>query len=239
MKRVRSPSVSCRACGLGLCCATWRRWPQNCGTPGSDRRDGVDQESLTAANMPPGSNSTATTRWYRTRVTGRGTTTCLQSRCVSSYPSSPVSIVAKPDRVEQMRGLLLSLIAPSRAEDGCRSYELLHNLQDPTDFTVTEEWPSETHCAGHLASPHVQAALGPLAELGAKPLRFAGTNVWGIERLARLACISTARENPTFAAWGRSTRRRTRDSERTPRTACATPRSRRARTVDRARSPHD
>jgi quinol monooxygenase YgiN len=94
----------------------------------------------------------------------------------NDVPAKPlrviVSIVAKPDRVEQMRQLLLSLIAPSSAEDGCRSYELLHNLQDSTDFTVIEEWQSETHYAGHLSSPHVQAALGPLAELWAKPLEI-------------------------------------------------------------------
>jgi quinol monooxygenase YgiN len=83
-----------------------------------------------------------------------------------------VPIVAKPDRVEQMRQLLVSLIAPSSAEDGCRSYELLHNLQDPTDFTVIEEWQSETHYAGHLSSPHVQEALGQILELGAKPLEI-------------------------------------------------------------------
>jgi len=71
-----------------------------------------------------------------------------------------------------MRELLVSLIVPSSGEDGCVSYELLHNLEDPTDFTVIEEWQSDTHYAGHLSSPHVQAALGRLAELGAKPLEI-------------------------------------------------------------------
>jgi quinol monooxygenase YgiN len=113
-------------------------------------------------------------RQVRTRPLQSGRIGLVSPEGNNHVPAKPlrviVSIVAKPDRVEQMRHLLSSLIAPSRAEDGCRSYELLHNLQDPTDFTVTEEWPSETHYAGHLASPHVQAALGPLAELGAKPL---------------------------------------------------------------------
>lgn len=59
-----------------------------------------------------------------------------------------------------MRQLLVSLIAPTKSEDGCRGYELLHNLQDPTDFTVVEEWQSETHYGRHLSSPHVQEALG-------------------------------------------------------------------------------
>jgi quinol monooxygenase YgiN len=87
-------------------------------------------------------------------------------------------IVAKPDRVDQMRQLLVSLIAPTLAEDGCSSYELLQNLQAPTDFTVVEEWQSEMHYGGHLSSPHVQEALGKLVELGAAPLE--------IRRYARL-----------------------------------------------------
>ena len=65
-----------------------------------------------------------------------------------------------------------TLHAPSSAEDGCTGYELLHNIQDPTDFTVIEEWQSDTHYAGHLSSPHVQVALGRLTELWAKPLEI-------------------------------------------------------------------
>jgi len=70
-----------------------------------------------------------------------------------------VPIVAKPDRVEQMRQLLVSLVAPSSAEDACLRYELLHNLEDPTDFAVIEEWQSATHYEGHLSSPHVKSAF--------------------------------------------------------------------------------
>ncbi len=83
-----------------------------------------------------------------------------------------VPIVAKPDRVEQMRQLLVSLVAPSSAEDACLRYELLHNLEDPTDFAVIEEWQSATHYEGHLSSPHVKSAFPQLAELWAKPLEI-------------------------------------------------------------------
>jgi len=83
-----------------------------------------------------------------------------------------VLITAKPDRVDPMRRLLVSLITPSRAEAGCVSYELLHNLSDPTDFTVTEEWESEQHYGGHFEAPHVKQALGEFGELAAKPLEI-------------------------------------------------------------------
>lgn len=83
-----------------------------------------------------------------------------------------VPIVAKPDCVEQMRQLLVSLIAPSSAEDGCLGYELLQNVEDRTEFTVIEEWHDATAYEGHLSSPHVQAAFPKLAEIWAKPLEI-------------------------------------------------------------------
>jgi quinol monooxygenase YgiN len=83
-----------------------------------------------------------------------------------------VLVTAKPDQVDAMRRLLVSVIGPSRAEHGCLSYELLHNTSDPTDFTVIEEWESEQHYAGHFQVEHVKQALGPLAELSSKPLEI-------------------------------------------------------------------
>src|SRR6476661_2328849 len=89
-----------------------------------------------------------------------------------------VFITAKPDQVDAMRRLLVSLIAPSRAERGCLGYELLQNTNDPTDFTVVEEWESEQHYGGHFEAEHIKQALGPFAELGSKPFE-----TWRYERL--------------------------------------------------------
>jgi len=83
-----------------------------------------------------------------------------------------VFITAKPDQVDAMRRLLVSLIAPSRAERGCLGYELLQNTNDPTDFTVLEEWESEQHYGGHFEAEHIKQALGPFAELASKPFEI-------------------------------------------------------------------
>ena len=78
-------------------------------------------------------------------------------------------IVAKPDRIEETRALLVSLIAPTRKEPGCLSYELLQNLADPADFTFVEKWESEAAFAAHLATEHLKAAFAKAPELVAAP----------------------------------------------------------------------
>ena len=66
-------------------------------------------------------------------------------------------IIAKPDKVEEVRDALKGLVAPTRNEPGCIVYELLQNTGDPTDFTFVEEWESEAALASHAASDHIKA----------------------------------------------------------------------------------
>ena len=68
-------------------------------------------------------------------------------------------ITARPDSVEPLKSILLSLIDPTRAEKGCVSYQLLQNNADPTDFTYVEEWVSDTAIDAHFATTHVREAL--------------------------------------------------------------------------------
>lgn len=74
-------------------------------------------------------------------------------------------IPARQDTIEAVRSVLLGLIEPTRAEDGCIVYELLQNDADPTDFTFVEEWTDRASLEAHLASPHVQAALAKVPDL--------------------------------------------------------------------------
>ncbi|HZL85196.1 MAG TPA: putative quinol monooxygenase [Candidatus Krumholzibacteria bacterium] len=76
-------------------------------------------------------------------------------------------LIARPGKVEAMQEALQGLIAPTRREAGCITYELLQNRSDPTDFTFVEEWASEPSLDAHLRSPHVQGALVHLADLAA------------------------------------------------------------------------
>jgi quinol monooxygenase YgiN len=68
-------------------------------------------------------------------------------------------IVALPDKVEELKAVLLELIEPTRQEAGCIQYELLHNVSEPTDFTFVETWKSDEDLDVHLTSLHIQRAF--------------------------------------------------------------------------------
>jgi quinol monooxygenase YgiN len=68
-------------------------------------------------------------------------------------------LTAKPDKIEELRRILMGLVAPTRDEAGCLSYEILQNCADPCEFTFVEEWGSAAALDAHWATPHVQDAL--------------------------------------------------------------------------------
>jgi quinol monooxygenase YgiN len=84
-------------------------------------------------------------------------------RVVARFP-------ARPDTVNELRGVLMSMLAPTRSEHGCFRSELLQNLTDPTDFTFVEEWRTADDVALHMQMPHHAAALAKINDLVADAL---------------------------------------------------------------------
>jgi quinol monooxygenase YgiN len=78
-------------------------------------------------------------------------------------------LTAKPDRVDQVRELLSSLIHPTRVESGCIAYELMQNNDDPTDFTFVEEWSGDASLDEHLQTEHIKLVVSRADELFASP----------------------------------------------------------------------
>ena len=72
---------------------------------------------------------------------------------------------AKPESVEPLRELLVSLVEPTRAEPGCLKYELFQNIDDPTDFTFVETFAGDAAFAAHAAAPYVKALSTTLPPL--------------------------------------------------------------------------
>ena len=68
------------------------------------------------------------------------------------------TLKALPGKEEELRGILDALLHPTREENGCLSYELLENLQDPTEFRFVEEWVDDAAFDAHFGTPHIQAA---------------------------------------------------------------------------------
>ena len=67
-------------------------------------------------------------------------------------------VTALQGHQEHVKGVLLGLLGPTRAEPGCRFYDL-HVGADPQVFTFIEAWDSDDDLDLHLASDHIQEAL--------------------------------------------------------------------------------
>ncbi len=77
-------------------------------------------------------------------------------------PDLPVVavLVAKAGQEETVRSALSALVAPTRGEEGCLTYELYESGSAPGTFVTVESWRSQADLDAHLQTPHVQAALG-------------------------------------------------------------------------------
>lgn len=71
-------------------------------------------------------------------------------------------VIARPEKVEEVKSILIKLVEATRQEEGCITYELLQNHEDVTDFTFVEEWESQALLEAHLASVHIAQAQSQL-----------------------------------------------------------------------------
>jgi quinol monooxygenase YgiN len=76
---------------------------------------------------------------------------------------------AKEGAVGELRELLLALIAPSRADEGCITYELHQAIDDSAVFVFYEIWESKDLLDRHLSTPHLQQFLSKVKDLLAGP----------------------------------------------------------------------
>lgn len=74
-------------------------------------------------------------------------------------------VIAKPDEVNHVRTILVTLVEATRKEPGCLSYQLLQNQSEPTDFTFIEEWASVEAEQAHFTTAHVSDAIRRLTGL--------------------------------------------------------------------------
>ncbi|WP_027502752.1 putative quinol monooxygenase [Rhodococcus sp. UNC363MFTsu5.1] len=70
------------------------------------------------------------------------------------------TIAAKPGSEQIVRDGLSTLAAASRGEDGCLGYELYESSAAPGTFVTVEVWTGQEALQAHMATPHLQAALG-------------------------------------------------------------------------------
>ena len=78
-------------------------------------------------------------------------------------------VKAKPGREADVRRELLSLVAPSRKDEGCLNYDLHQGVDSPALFMFHENWTSKVHLDQHLQKPDLQAVLARVAQMVAEP----------------------------------------------------------------------
>lgn len=75
----------------------------------------------------------------------------------------PLSVIAtisaKSEFLSEVRQALDQVVAPSRAEAGCRQYDLHLSRETPNRFVMIERWQDDATLDRHMATPHF-AALG-------------------------------------------------------------------------------
>lgn len=76
-----------------------------------------------------------------------------------------VLIPAKPGRADALDAALKSLLAPTRKEQGCISYDAHRSNDDPNLFMMYETWESQAALDKHFEQPHMKDAIAQLPDL--------------------------------------------------------------------------
>ncbi|WP_118137662.1 putative quinol monooxygenase [Oceanicella sp. SM1341] len=74
------------------------------------------------------------------------------------------NIHAKDDRIDVVKAELLKLLPITRAEDGCITYDLHQNDEDPAHFIMLELWQSRELLQNHSNAPHMAAFKAATAD---------------------------------------------------------------------------
>lgn len=71
-----------------------------------------------------------------------------------------IKVIAKnvfqEDALQKVVALYKELIAESRKEKGCLSYELYQDIENPRIMTMLETWENKASLDAHMASAHFQ-----------------------------------------------------------------------------------
>ncbi len=77
--------------------------------------------------------------------------------------SRPITLIArfraKSGQETKLAEELQHMLEPTRAEEGCLSYELHESTGEPGLFLFYETWESQDALDKHFESPHLQALL--------------------------------------------------------------------------------
>jgi quinol monooxygenase YgiN len=79
-------------------------------------------------------------------------------------------VKAKPGQEARLLRELKAMLAPTRAEAGCLSYDLHQSQSDPGLFALYENWVSQAALDAHFETPYLKAIFKLVPELVEGPL---------------------------------------------------------------------
>jgi quinol monooxygenase YgiN len=83
--------------------------------------------------------------------------------------SVPLTLIArmraKPGQEARLRQELNRLVRPTRAEQGCLTYELHQSQTDPALLMFYENWKSQADLDAHFETPHFKEFMGIFHEM--------------------------------------------------------------------------
>ncbi len=80
------------------------------------------------------------------------------------------TVVAKPEKRDELMRILAAQVAPTRAEPGCINYDFHCDQADPNTFIFYENFASKEALEDHLKKAHLKPLIDRLDELLAKPV---------------------------------------------------------------------
>ena len=80
--------------------------------------------------------------------------------------------IVKEGKVDDVINVFKGLAGPSRAENGCLSYELFQDQKDPRVFSIIEEWADHVALDAHKKADHFVNLVPVLDALTEKKLDF-------------------------------------------------------------------
>ncbi len=79
------------------------------------------------------------------------------------------TVAINPERREEAVQVALKMVAATKLEAGCRSYDFWADLGNPNRFHVFEEWETPEALETHFDTPHMAEFLEALPPLIASP----------------------------------------------------------------------
>ena len=82
------------------------------------------------------------------------------------------TVVAKPEKRDELMRILKAQVAPTRAEPGCINYDFHCDKSDPNTFIFYENFVSKEALDEHLQKAHLKPLMNRLDELLAEPVNI-------------------------------------------------------------------